>query len=374
MAWAGFCDAVLRGLLPDDRRWLPGVARRPRDVRGRPRRSAPWRWVAQRADRLRRRPRSSDSGRRPGGRFELLGHARQHPRALHAGVRADACWCWPAWPLHLRPHFAVRGLAGRRAARARRSLVGVLACAGPLSPVLYGLGERIVDGRFVSPPTLWRSSPRGVDLLALVDVQSESSARAGDRRSSARAMARRSSSTRRRSAWSRSLRDRVRGLARRLSARAPGWVAADRAASPRCRSGPFIHVAGVNTYVPGPWALLRYRPDHRRRRARRRGSRSSPRSASRSCWQARWPRSADAIPQRRRLIAVTGGVLLLFELLPAPRTLYSAEIPSVYEIIAADPRPVRILAAALRRPRRHLRRPATSARATCISRRCTASG
>ena len=24
--------------------------------------------------------------------------------------------------------------------------------------------------------------------------------------------------------------------------------------------GPFIHVAGINTYVPGPWALLRYVP------------------------------------------------------------------------------------------------------------------
>ena len=24
--------------------------------------------------------------------------------------------------------------------------------------------------------------------------------------------------------------------------------------------GPFIHVAGINTHVPGPWALLRYVP------------------------------------------------------------------------------------------------------------------
>ena len=24
--------------------------------------------------------------------------------------------------------------------------------------------------------------------------------------------------------------------------------------------GPFVHVAGINTYVPGPWALLRYVP------------------------------------------------------------------------------------------------------------------
>ena len=24
--------------------------------------------------------------------------------------------------------------------------------------------------------------------------------------------------------------------------------------------GPFVHVAGANTYIPGPWALLRYVP------------------------------------------------------------------------------------------------------------------
>jgi len=34
---------------------------------------------------------------------------------------------------------------------------------------------------------------------------------------------------------------------------------------------------------------------------------------------------------------------LIFELVPAPRTLYSAEIPSIYRTIAADPRPVRIV-------------------------------
>jgi len=36
-------------------------------------------------------------------------------------------------------------------------------------------------------------------------------------------------------------------------------------------------------------------------------------------------------------------ILLVCELWPAPRTLYSAEISSVYDTIAADPRPVRVL-------------------------------
>ena len=44
-----------------------------------------------------------------------------------------------------------------------------------------------------------------------------------------------------------------------------------------------------------------------------------------------------------RLVVAAIGALLLFELLPAPRTLYSAEMPDVYRIVAADPRPIRVL-------------------------------
>ena len=39
-------------------------------------------------------------------------------------------------------------------------------CGVALAPVILGLARRVLDGRFVSPPILWRSSPRGVDLLA----------------------------------------------------------------------------------------------------------------------------------------------------------------------------------------------------------------
>ena len=48
-------------------------------------------------------------------------------------------------------------------------------------------------------------------------------------------------------------------------------------------------------------------------------------------------------PRRRRLILATVGCALAFELLPVPRTLYSAEIPAIYRTIARDPRPVRVL-------------------------------
>ena len=106
--------------------------------------------------------------------------------------------------------------------------------------------------------------------------------------------------------------------------------------------GPFITVAHVNTYVPTPWALLRYVP---------------------LIGAARVPARMGVVvvlgfavlvacalvaivnrfPARRRLILCTAGLVLACELFPGPRRLYSASIPLVYEAVAADPRPVRVL-------------------------------
>jgi hypothetical protein len=48
-------------------------------------------------------------------------------------------------------------------------------------------------------------------------------------------------------------------------------------------------------------------------------------------------------PDRQRLITASVAAALIFELCPAPRTLFSAEIPSFYRIVAEDPRPLRVL-------------------------------
>ena len=47
--------------------------------------------------------------------------------------------------------------------------------------------------------------------------------------------------------------------------------------------------------------------------------------------------------RRPGLLTAVFAAVLLFELLPAPRALYSAEVPSIYRLLAADPRPVRVL-------------------------------
>ena len=98
-----------------------------------------------------------------GGRFELFG-VPISVRGLYTPVFVLTVLVFVRVVLAVRPRISATSSWSPAAVRA--VVVGLVACVGPLSPVIYGLGERLVDGQFVSPPTLWRSSPRGVDLLA----------------------------------------------------------------------------------------------------------------------------------------------------------------------------------------------------------------
>jgi hypothetical protein len=106
--------------------------------------------------------------------------------------------------------------------------------------------------------------------------------------------------------------------------------------------GPFVHVAGVNTQLPGPWAFLRYVPviGLARTPGRFTVMLMLALAVLFGCalyWLGRrWP-------ARRRALLVAVGALLVFELLPAPRPLYSAAIPSIYRHVAAAPADIRVL-------------------------------
>jgi hypothetical protein len=220
------------------------------------------------------------------------------------------------------------------------AIVGVIACAGPLSPALYGLGQRLAEGRFVSPPVYWRSSPEGVDLLSLVAPNPNHPLLrwlASDREQAAPtwflehtaslslvAIAVVAFAT-----WRAGLRPK-----------AGWWILTIGFAA--LALGPFVLVGGVNTYVPGPWALLRYVPVIGLARMPTRFAIVAALGLAMLLAGAlvaigtRWP-------ARRRAISLVVGALLIFELWPAPSTLYSAEISPIFDIVAADPRPVRIL-------------------------------
>lgn len=222
-------------------------------------------------------------------------------------------------------------------------LAGVLTTAIGMSPVLIAYGERLLDGSLTTADIYWRSSPPGVDLLAFI-MPNPNHPLFGQPFHD----------------WL--VTQRGDGLAELTGALSLVTLATIGAAlslttwRPRRRwvwmpvifaalsLGPFITIAGFNTHIPGPWALLRYIPVI-----------GLARSPSRfvvvvsllvavlfglalTALGRRWPSS-------RRLLLATVTALLVFELSPAPRVLYSGSAPAVISEIGRDPRPdIRVLA------------------------------
>jgi len=227
-----------------------------------------------------------------------------------------------------------------RSATLKVALVALIACAGPMSPILYGIGQRVLDGRFVSPPVFWRSSPRGVDLLAFFtpnpnhqlmrlfvsDLQTTAPTWFVEYTASCSLVAIAIVAL---AVWRAGFRPH-----------AGWWVLTIGFAL--LALGPFIHVLGYNTHIPGPWALLRYVTPIGLARMPPRFAVVTTMGLARlragglTALTARWP-------ERRRVILATAAMLLVLELWPGPRPLYSAAISPVYDTIAADSRPIRVL-------------------------------
>jgi hypothetical protein len=222
-----------------------------------------------------------------------------------------------------------------RAAAAALLLAGLL-----LSPTLYAVTVRVVEGRMVSTPVMWRSSAPGVDLaafflpnpnhaLAPPAVTSWLAAKAGRYEEQVASLS--------------LVGLLVIALAWWRAAFRPSrfWLAVTLGFG-LLALGPFIQFAGLNTYVPTPWTILRYAPLVG---AARMPSRFAVVALLGFCviFASALAALASRYPQRRRWILGTAAFALAFELLPVPRTLYSAEIPAVYRTIAADPRPIRVL-------------------------------
>jgi len=271
-----------------------------------------------------------------GGEFMLLG-VPIRVRSLYTPVLVATVLVIARVALSRRPYFDLPAL---RAIPITLILIAAFACAGAMSPVLYGLGERIINGDFVSPQIFWRSSPRGVDLLSFVtpnpqhpliraiipDQQALAPTVFVEYTASLSLVALCVIAI---AAWRTGYRPRKVWIAIAI-----GFAL--------LALGPFVYVGGVNTHIPGPWALLRYAPGFGLARMPSRftivallGVAVLLAGALASIG-ARWP-------QRRRQIGALVGVLLVVELWPAPRPLYSAAISPIYDRIAEDPRPIRVL-------------------------------
>jgi hypothetical protein len=280
-----------------------------------------------------------------GGEFTLLG-IPVHVRSLYNPVLILTALVAIRAVLWWRPHvvwskLVTTGTGNREpGSLIRVALVAIIACAGPMAPVIYGLTDRIVEGRFVTPDVFWRSSPRGVDLLSFVtpnplhplvrsltpDPLTTRPTHFVEYTASLSLVAIAVVAV---AMWKARYRPRTRWLAITI-----GFAL--------LALGPFLYVAGVNTYIPGPWSVLRYAPGFGLARMPSRFTIVAVlgvailMAGALAALGERWP-------QRRRLIGAIVAALLIFELWPAPRALYSAEISSVYDRIAEDPRPVRVL-------------------------------
>jgi hypothetical protein len=215
-------------------------------------------------------------------------------------------------------------------------LVAVAVCAVWLLPLLVGLALRFIEDRLPGTETFWRSSPRGVDALAYV-VPNPTHAWFGARTSQWFMPDRPDAFPEFVASFSLTALA-VIGVAawRRLL---PGLWVAFTAFFVALSLGPFVHIAGINTYVIGPWALLRYVPVI-----------AMARSPSRFAVVAVLGFSllfAFAVQElyRRRTAGarqgwVAAGVvlaaLLAAELTPVPRPLFTTTVPEVYRLIAAN--------------------------------------
>jgi hypothetical protein len=270
-----------------------------------------------------------------GGEFTLLG-IPVHVRSLYNPVLILTALVLVRALLWWRPHFELPTFGP---SPIKVTIVAALACAGPLAPVLYGLTDRIAEGRFVSPTIFWRSSPRGVDALSFVTPN--------PLHPIVRAFA---DDPLARPTWFVEYTASLSLVALAIVAFAvwragyrprKGWVVVTVGFA-LLALGPFVYVAGVNTHIPGPWALLRYLPGFGLARMPTRFAivallgLAVLMAGALAAIGERWP-------ERRRLIGAIVACLLVFELWPAPRTLYSAQVSPLYDRIAADPRPVRVL-------------------------------
>ncbi len=236
----------------------------------------------------------------------------------------------------VRPSFSIsnRPLTARLW---QAAAVCVLATVVPLSPVLYAFGERLVSGQGQQPPTYWRSSPPGADLLAFFMPNPNHPLWGAPFHHLIEQWSGRSDGFQE---FTVAIPFIALGVIL-LAIWRYGWRPAPALTTftilfALLALGPFVQIAGMNTSIPTPWTLLRYVPVIGLARSPARFAIIAMIGVTTMFGYA-LAHLTSRFPQHRRLILTTVCLLVLVELWPAPRVLYSAEIPSVYRIIAANP-------------------------------------
>jgi hypothetical protein len=237
------------------------------------------------------------------------------------------------WRLRLRRRPESRRTAG---------LAGLMVAAGAgaaivLAPVIIGLIEQLMTGSFPSAPLNWRSSPPGLDVVDLFVLNPNHPWLGGPglqwiRRHGPLAYPE----------FVGSLPLTALAVIALALKRDPRsiprvWIAFTVAFA-LLSLGPFVHVFGLNTYVPGPWWILRAVPIVNLARS---PSRIVMVAALGVALMFGYALAAlrQQWPSRGALVSAVASCLLAFELLPVPRPLFDASVPAVYDVIRRDKNP-----------------------------------
>jgi hypothetical protein len=274
---------------------------------------------------------------RGGGQVEVAGISVSFTRLYTPVLMLTLMVVVRAWmAVAVRPNLA-RALP--LLSHAPTAAVGLLVCVAILSPLLSATASSFGQRNWLNPQIWWRNSTPGVDLLAFFAPNplhpwfgslsfAWLSALPGGFNENVASVP-----------WV-ALVTIVGAVLWAGFRPLKGWVAFTVFFA--CIAlGPFIAIAGQLTYMPTPWALLRYMPIIGAARTPTRLTILVMLGVSMLLVMA--VQHLTSRTRHPRLVVAAIGALLLFELLPTPRTLYSAEIPAVYRIVAADPRPVRVL-------------------------------
>ncbi|MEO8483067.1 MAG: hypothetical protein ABI634_12710 [Acidobacteriota bacterium] len=273
-----------------------------------------------------------------GGQIRLIG-AEISARSLYTPMLiAGVLLVVRTW-LHLRPRVSWHP-PEHAASLVRLAVALAIAGAVLIGPILYALVLRAVSDELVAVGVPWRSSAPGVDLLsfllpnpnhplapnAVVTWLSRQPGGVVENVSSVSWVALATIAV---ASWK---------FGERLNRT---WLAIALGAVSMA-VGPFLRVGGLNTLLPTPWTFLRYVPIIGEARMPGRISIVVALAvgvmfaSALAAWTRRVPAS------RRRILAMVA-IALTIELWSMPRAVYSTEIPAVFRVIAADPKPVSVL-------------------------------
>ncbi len=260
--------------------------------------------------------------------------------SMHAPVLVLMALAAAAAVARFRPVIAVQ-LPMLPLEAMRAAIVAATTCLLLLSPLLFLLYRRLAAGDALHGPIYWRSGPKGVDLLAFF-TPNPANRLVG-------------------MPWRAWLTGQNNGYVENVAAltivamllvglaiwkfsfRPPRLWMATTLFFGALALGPFVNVGGMNTYVLGPWAVLRYVPVLSAARMPARFAIVAM-MAFAVLFALALVHIGERRPQRRRLLLAVVAVLLAFELAPLPRQLHAAPIPDFYRIVRNDPRDVRVMA------------------------------